>query len=247
MILARWLATEPRLLILDEPTRGIDVGAKAEIQRLVLALADDGKSSVFISSELDEVLRTSHRIVVLRDRVKVPSSSGEVDERPIMQAIAGGRRDGRRAASLLAAASATAGSSSRSSPWRLILLFDLVFVPASSTLETIDGHLYGNLVDILRNGADDHAPGAGHDPGHRHRRRGPLGRRGDGDLGGGRGACLIDPRSCSSLGATTRTSTPDPALPAVVVDRARASATAVRRLERRPRRLRAASSRWWRR
>lgn len=89
VILARWLATNPQLLILDEPTRGIDVGAKAEIQKLVLELAEEGKSCVFISSELEEVLRTSHRIVVLRDREKVTEFSGEVDERKIMHAMAG--------------------------------------------------------------------------------------------------------------------------------------------------------------
>jgi monosaccharide-transporting ATPase len=89
VILARWLATNPRLLILDEPTRGIDVGTKAELQKLVLSLADEGKSCVFISSELDEVLRTSHRIVVMRDRAKVTEFSGEVDENTIMQSIAG--------------------------------------------------------------------------------------------------------------------------------------------------------------
>lgn len=90
VILARWLATNPQVLILDEPTRGIDVGAKAEIQKLVLELAEEGKSCVFISSELEEVLRTSHRIVVLRDREKVTEFSGEVDEHKIMHAIAGG-------------------------------------------------------------------------------------------------------------------------------------------------------------
>ncbi len=90
VILARWLATNPRVLILDEPTRGIDVGAKAEIQRLVLSLAEEGKSCLFISSELEEVLRTSHRIAVLRDRKKVTEFGGEVDEQRIMQAIAGG-------------------------------------------------------------------------------------------------------------------------------------------------------------
>ncbi len=89
VILARWLATEPRLLILDEPTRGIDIGTKADIQELVLSLAEQGMSCVFISSELDEVLRTSHRIVVLRDRTKGAEFSGEVDEKAIMQAIAG--------------------------------------------------------------------------------------------------------------------------------------------------------------
>jgi simple sugar transport system ATP-binding protein len=89
VILARWLAANPRLLILDEPTRGIDVGTKADIQKLVLSLAEEGKSCVFISSELDEVLRTSHRIVVMRDRAKVTEFSGQVDEKGIMQAIAG--------------------------------------------------------------------------------------------------------------------------------------------------------------
>jgi len=89
VILARWLATNPRLLILDEPTRGIDVGTKAELQKLVLSLADEGKSCMFISSELDEVLRTSHRIVVMRERAKVTEFSGEVSENTIMQSIAG--------------------------------------------------------------------------------------------------------------------------------------------------------------
>jgi galactofuranose transport system ATP-binding protein len=90
VILARWLATDPSVLILDEPTRGIDVGSKAEIQKLVLSLAEEGKACVFISSELEEVLRTSHRIVVLREREKVAEFSGEVDENTIIHAIAGG-------------------------------------------------------------------------------------------------------------------------------------------------------------
>ena len=90
MILARWLATNPQVLILDEPTRGIDVGTKAEIQKLVLSLAEEGKACVFISSELEEVMRTSHRIVVLRDREKVTEFTGDVDDKTIMQSIAGG-------------------------------------------------------------------------------------------------------------------------------------------------------------
>jgi simple sugar transport system ATP-binding protein len=89
VILARWLATNPQVFILDEPTRGIDVGAKAEIQKLVLELAEEGRSCVFISSELEEVLRTGHRIVVLREREKVAEFSGEVDEHVIMQSMAG--------------------------------------------------------------------------------------------------------------------------------------------------------------
>jgi simple sugar transport system ATP-binding protein len=68
VLLARWLAIAPRLLILDEPTRGIDIGAKAEIQKQVVGLAENGMSVIYISAELEEVLRLSHRIVVLRDR-----------------------------------------------------------------------------------------------------------------------------------------------------------------------------------
>ena len=90
VILARWLAANPRLLILDEPTRGIDVGAKAEIERLVESLSRDGMAVVFISSELEEVVRRSHRVAVLRDRRKVAELSGEqVDEQTIMRTIAG--------------------------------------------------------------------------------------------------------------------------------------------------------------
>jgi len=89
VILARWLATDPQVLILDEPTRGIDVGAKAEIQKLVLQLAQEGKSIIFISSELEEVLRTSHRIVVMRDRKKAAEYSGDVDDHTIIQTMAG--------------------------------------------------------------------------------------------------------------------------------------------------------------
>jgi monosaccharide-transporting ATPase len=89
VILARWLAINPQILILDEPTRGIDVGTKAEIQKLVLLLAEEGKACVFISSELEEVLRTSHRIVVLREREKVAEFAGEVDENTIIRAFAG--------------------------------------------------------------------------------------------------------------------------------------------------------------
>ncbi|MBT9606649.1 sugar ABC transporter ATP-binding protein [Microbacterium sp.] len=71
VLLARWLATAPELLILDEPTRGIDVGAKADIQRKVAELAEKGLSVVFISSELEEVLRIAQRVAVLRDRRKI--------------------------------------------------------------------------------------------------------------------------------------------------------------------------------
>ena len=71
ILLARWLATAPQLIILDEPTRGIDVGAKAEIQRKVAELATQGLAVIFISSELEEVLRMAQRIVVMRDRRQI--------------------------------------------------------------------------------------------------------------------------------------------------------------------------------
>ena len=92
VMLARWLITEPRLLILDEPTRGIDVGAKAEIQRLVVSLSDGGMAVLFISAELEEVLRLSHKIAVLRDRHLVAdmANTDDVDADRIMETIASG-------------------------------------------------------------------------------------------------------------------------------------------------------------
>jgi monosaccharide-transporting ATPase len=89
LILARWLATNPHVLILDEPTRGIDVGAKAEIQKLVLDLALQGKSCLFISSELDEVARTCNRIMVMRDHKKAAELPGDAKEQTIMQTMEG--------------------------------------------------------------------------------------------------------------------------------------------------------------
>src|SRR6185436_3140591 len=71
VLLARWLATAPRLIILDEPTRGIDVGAKAEIQHKVAELSEQGLAVIFISSELEEVLRLAQRVLVMRDRHSV--------------------------------------------------------------------------------------------------------------------------------------------------------------------------------
>ncbi len=76
VILARWMATEPKVLILDEPTRGIDIGAKAEIQRLMLEMCEDGVSVIFISSELDEIIRCSNRVIVMRDKEKVAELDG---------------------------------------------------------------------------------------------------------------------------------------------------------------------------
>jgi len=89
VLLARWLATEPRLFVLDEPTRGIDVGAKAEVEKLIQSLRQEGLGVVFISSELEEVVRQSQRVVVLRDRRKVKElTEGEISEQAIMHSIA---------------------------------------------------------------------------------------------------------------------------------------------------------------
>lgn len=88
-ILARWMAANPRLLILDEPTRGIDVGAKFEIAQLIESLCGQGMAILFISSELEEVVRSSSRVVVLRDRKKIAElTGGQIDEAGIMAAIA---------------------------------------------------------------------------------------------------------------------------------------------------------------
>ncbi|MBX0331238.1 sugar ABC transporter ATP-binding protein [Oscillochloris sp. ZM17-4] len=89
VILARWIVTQPHVLILDEPTRGIDVGAKVEIQKLVLDLVKEGMAIIFISSELEEVLRISQRILVMRDRKKVAEYAGDVNDQTIMHTMAG--------------------------------------------------------------------------------------------------------------------------------------------------------------
>ena len=91
VILARWLLTHPEYLILDEPTRGIDIGTKVDIQKLVLDLASGGMSVTFISSETDEMLRTCSRLIVMRDGKKVGEISGEhLNQEEIMKTIAGG-------------------------------------------------------------------------------------------------------------------------------------------------------------
>lgn len=91
VILARWLLTHPQYLILDEPTRGIDVGTKTEIQRLVLKLAEEGMSVTFISSEIEEMLRTCSRLIVMRDRNIVGELKGdELTQSQVMYTIAGG-------------------------------------------------------------------------------------------------------------------------------------------------------------
>ena len=90
-ILARWLLTNPQYLILDEPTRGIDVGTKVEIQKQVLKLAEQGVSVTFISSEIQEMLTVCSRLIVMRDRKIVGELNGaELSQDNIMKTIAGG-------------------------------------------------------------------------------------------------------------------------------------------------------------
>jgi simple sugar transport system ATP-binding protein len=96
ILLARWLATQPRVLILDEPTKGIDISTKVEIQRRIAKLADEGMAVVFISSDLEEVVRICDRIVVLKDRGKI----GELRNGPgvtvdtVVELIAAANEDG---------------------------------------------------------------------------------------------------------------------------------------------------------
>lgn len=91
VILARWLATNPQILILDEPTRGIDIGSKSEIQNIILKLAEKGMTIIFISSELQEMIRCCDRILVLRDRNIIGELKGDdIEESRIMETIAEG-------------------------------------------------------------------------------------------------------------------------------------------------------------
>jgi len=89
VVLARWLATTPRLLILDEPTRGIDIAARQEITQEILRLAQQGMAVLLISAELEELTRLSDRIVVLRDRRKAGELQGGSSGKQVLELIAG--------------------------------------------------------------------------------------------------------------------------------------------------------------
>ena len=90
VLLARWLATQPALIILDEPTRGIDIGAKQEIEQLIAKLRDDGLAVLFISSEIDEVVRNCSRVLVLRERRLAGELTGaEINAERLMHLMAG--------------------------------------------------------------------------------------------------------------------------------------------------------------
>jgi ABC-type sugar transport system ATPase subunit len=90
MVIARWLATDPKVLILDEPTRGIDVGAKAEVHALMARLAEQGVAILMISSELPEILGMSHRVLVMREgRIVAEFPREDATEERIMAAATG--------------------------------------------------------------------------------------------------------------------------------------------------------------
>jgi rhamnose transport system ATP-binding protein len=95
VVLAKWLATEPRILILDEPTRGVDVGTKADVHRLISGLAADGLGILLISSDLPEVLAMSDRIVVMREgRTMAEFSRAEATQQRVIAAAAGVHAEG---------------------------------------------------------------------------------------------------------------------------------------------------------
>jgi ribose transport system ATP-binding protein len=110
VILARWLCTEPELLILDEPTRGIDVGAKRDIQSIIRRLADDGLGVLLVSSEVEELVADTDRVVVLRDGRSVAELEGDdIAEDRILEAMATGSAAGVSTAEVTAPDGARAG------------------------------------------------------------------------------------------------------------------------------------------
>jgi galactofuranose transport system ATP-binding protein len=108
VMLARWLCTQPDLLILDEPTRGIDVGAKRDIQAIIRRLADEGLGVLVVSSEVEELVADTDRVVVMRDGRSVEELTGEeIEEDQILQAMATGSAAGVSTAATTGADGAT--------------------------------------------------------------------------------------------------------------------------------------------
>ena len=94
VVLARWLATAPFLFMLDEPTRGIDIRTKAEIQKIVIELAAEGMATVFVSSELDEMLNCCNRMIILRDKKQTAELTGkDISEAAVMKYLAGEKNE----------------------------------------------------------------------------------------------------------------------------------------------------------
>ncbi len=177
VLLGRWLATKPDLLILDEPTRGIDVGAKAEIQETVAELAEDGVAVVFISSELEEVVRLCERIVVLKDHQKIGEiiNGPDVTAQKIVDVIAAHGVDAAAHSTLVDAADDLHPSTQEESMstatnaswlrdlvrkpffWGIVAIFALLALNVlkdptylALTINPTNGNLVGNVIDILR-------------------------------------------------------------------------------------------------
>jgi ABC-type sugar transport system ATPase subunit len=94
VVIAKWLATKPKIIILDEPTRGIDVGAKAEIEQLIAKLRADGLAVLLISSEIEEIVRNCSRVLVLRERrLEGEIAGAELTPERLMRVMAGGQHD----------------------------------------------------------------------------------------------------------------------------------------------------------
>ena len=175
VLLARWLCTEPRLLILDEPTRGIDIGAKGEIQQLVNELAESGVGILMISSELEELVEGSSRVVVLRDGRNVAELRGdEISEQAIIHAMA---EESERE---LASDARIAGPGVRGARHAR---------RTRARERAVHAELRDRGQPVERSAAGIHggARRGGHDVRHRHARRRSLGRIDDGDCRGDRG------------------------------------------------------------
>ena len=204
VLLARWLCTDPKLLILDEPTRGIDVGAKAEIQSLIRELADQGLGVLMISSELEEIIEGADRVFVLSDgRTVADLPHAAANASAIMAAMAHGGADGDGA----------------SRPWltrrrsreRRIPFDARGVLPAlcraggphrAAAVQLRGDAAFRQPADAERephSGRDDRHRLGRHDPGHRDRRHRPVGRFADGDIRRARAADLpqsVRPRAC---------------------------------------------------
>ena len=90
MVLAKWLASRPDLFLLDEPTRGIDIGAKMEIYKLIRQMADDGAAVLMVSSEIPEAIGMGDRIYVMREgKMEGELSRGEVNGEKLMHMMFG--------------------------------------------------------------------------------------------------------------------------------------------------------------
>ena len=91
VVIGKWLAMQPRVLLLDEPTRGVDIGAKQEIYRLMEELADQGVAILFVSSEMEEVLSLADRVLVMHEgRISGELARDELSEEAVMQLATGG-------------------------------------------------------------------------------------------------------------------------------------------------------------